>query len=234
MTALFEMTGLRFGMLRVLGRDLEKTYANRKSVWRCICDCGQRRSILGDSLRTKKTRSCGCLFRRGGWRIELKSHCRNGHEYTADNTILWPSKGTRACRACYEVCVAKRLARMRRQREALRPKLSEKQKAEIREDRFWLNQLHHYMWINSLEGKNWRVKYMKKYVTNPKYVDKRRQYKASGRWAEVRARWLATPSGQRSYLLRSCMKLPRETPAEVEEFALLVHQLKQTKRNLGL
>lgn len=28
------------------------------------------------------------------------THCRNGHEFTAENTYIWPARGTRQCRTC--------------------------------------------------------------------------------------------------------------------------------------
>lgn len=56
--------GDRYGRLTVLqqagsaGRD-GRIYAVR-------CDCGQEFSLLGGSLRTGNTRSCGCLKKEGG------------------------------------------------------------------------------------------------------------------------------------------------------------------------
>lgn len=31
--------------------------------WRCICNCGNKRSVSGHSLRSNRSKSCGCLHR---------------------------------------------------------------------------------------------------------------------------------------------------------------------------
>ena len=69
-----DMTGQRYGRLTVLFRDgtyvCETLHPNAESViytapmWRCRCDCGKEVTILGASLRTGNTKSCGCLRRR--------------------------------------------------------------------------------------------------------------------------------------------------------------------------
>lgn len=53
-----DLTGKRFGRLRVIQRD---KYIRPKTVkWICQCDCGKVKSILGSSLKQKQTISCGC------------------------------------------------------------------------------------------------------------------------------------------------------------------------------
>lgn len=53
-----DLTGRRFGKLVVLSRDVRNGY------WICECDCGNRKSIRGNSLTMKNgTRSCGCIQR---------------------------------------------------------------------------------------------------------------------------------------------------------------------------
>ena len=49
------LIGERYGRLTVLERDLSKN--SRKSYWLCRCDCGNTKSIRGDSL--SKIQSCG-------------------------------------------------------------------------------------------------------------------------------------------------------------------------------
>lgn len=49
-----------FGRVRIVERDssiLGRTY------WICICECGNKKSIRGDHLKTGKISSCGCLMR---------------------------------------------------------------------------------------------------------------------------------------------------------------------------
>lgn len=53
-----DLSGKRFGRLLVISKY--GSSKNRKTIWRCLCDCGNEKNILGDSLKTNKTVSCGC------------------------------------------------------------------------------------------------------------------------------------------------------------------------------
>lgn len=55
---LINREGQRFGRLVV--QSLDKISGN-KSYWHCKCDCGNTKSIAGHSLKSGKTRSCGCI-----------------------------------------------------------------------------------------------------------------------------------------------------------------------------
>lgn len=61
MHRLIDLTGGRFGRLRVLSRAPND--ARGRVIWRCVCDCGEASDVLGQRLRTGETRSCGCLAR---------------------------------------------------------------------------------------------------------------------------------------------------------------------------
>jgi hypothetical protein len=53
-----DLTGQRFGLLKVL------TYESRsgnKSVWICICECGNQKGVRAQFLLKGLTNSCGCL-----------------------------------------------------------------------------------------------------------------------------------------------------------------------------
>lgn len=56
-----DLTGKRFGRLKVIRYD--HSDKNRNAVFLCKCDCGNEKMIMGRRLitRTKPTRSCGCL-----------------------------------------------------------------------------------------------------------------------------------------------------------------------------
>jgi hypothetical protein len=55
---------MKFGRLTVLARDGVKRYGKiPMSMWHCACDCGTFKSVLGNSLLTGDTKSCGCLHR---------------------------------------------------------------------------------------------------------------------------------------------------------------------------
>lgn len=58
MGKLIDSTGCRYGRLTILRRD---GYISGRVSWLCLCDCGNEISVTSNSLRTGKTRSCGCL-----------------------------------------------------------------------------------------------------------------------------------------------------------------------------
>ncbi len=69
---LLKLSGKRFGRLTVVERY---SSLNGRPAWLCICDCGSKRVIAGNSLRRNVTLSCGCL--QAERRIE--SHTTHGH-----------------------------------------------------------------------------------------------------------------------------------------------------------
>lgn len=57
------LVGQRFGLLTVLEKDIIKTKETGIVYWICQCDCGNIKSIRGQSLKCKnenRTVSCGC------------------------------------------------------------------------------------------------------------------------------------------------------------------------------
>lgn len=61
MPTLIDIAGQRFGHLLVLSK------VNRRGTqifWLCRCDCGNEKSVNGQSLREAKSRSCGCQRRK--------------------------------------------------------------------------------------------------------------------------------------------------------------------------
>lgn len=59
MPKMVNLIGLRFGRLTVM----EKTHIKNRVHWVCNCECGSTVSVLTDSLKSGKTKSCGCLHR---------------------------------------------------------------------------------------------------------------------------------------------------------------------------
>ena len=53
-----DLTGQKFGILTVLERALNK---GKRTTWRCVCECGTVKDIIGASLTSGTTKSCGCL-----------------------------------------------------------------------------------------------------------------------------------------------------------------------------
>ncbi|MBE3141472.1 MAG: hypothetical protein IMZ53_12930 [Thermoplasmata archaeon] len=53
------LVGYRFGRLVVI-KDSGKFYQN-SPLWYCLCDCGNKVSVITRSLRSENTKSCGCF-----------------------------------------------------------------------------------------------------------------------------------------------------------------------------
>ena len=58
------MVGHKYGRLTVLKRTGRS--ADDRPLWLCLCDCGKRKVVNQDFLRSGSTRSCGCLHRIAG------------------------------------------------------------------------------------------------------------------------------------------------------------------------
>ena len=58
MGKIIDLTGQKFGKLTVLEKTKERR--NRQVVWRCSCECGKETLVVGSSLRSGHTKSCGC------------------------------------------------------------------------------------------------------------------------------------------------------------------------------
>lgn len=53
-----DISGKKYGMLTVIERDGSMTGS---AAWLCQCECGNRKTIRGTSLRCGDTKSCGCM-----------------------------------------------------------------------------------------------------------------------------------------------------------------------------
>lgn len=56
MGKLIDLTGQRFGKLTVLNK---LPFRNKKTYWKCQCDCGKIKEVRGDHLRGGYIKSCG-------------------------------------------------------------------------------------------------------------------------------------------------------------------------------
>lgn len=59
MATTINMLGQKFTRLSVV--QCEGPAPDRQITWKCICDCGNKVVVLGGSLRSGHTKSCGCL-----------------------------------------------------------------------------------------------------------------------------------------------------------------------------
>ncbi len=71
---LINRTGQRYGRLVVVGRGENK---DRHPMWMCECDCGGTKVVVGSSLSTGRTSSCGC-------KRSTKNNLKHGMSYTIE------------------------------------------------------------------------------------------------------------------------------------------------------
>lgn len=79
------MLNTKFGRLTVIGAA-PKRVSTRHSFWKCRCDCGNEIVVDAQNLKNMHTKSCGCLRRDVGKRINLK----HGKTHTTEFNI-WVS-----------------------------------------------------------------------------------------------------------------------------------------------
>lgn len=75
---------------KVFGRwvAIEHCMKGHSSMWLCRCVCGTERLVLGDSLRTGKSQSCGCL-KKEQMSERFKTHGMSGTpEYNSYNMMI--------------------------------------------------------------------------------------------------------------------------------------------------
>lgn len=58
-----DRTGQKFNRLTILSLDEEKTTKTGKIYWKCLCDCGNIKSIVGSNVANSHVQSCGCYHK---------------------------------------------------------------------------------------------------------------------------------------------------------------------------
>lgn len=61
MSKRLDLTGQRFGLLTVI--SFSGIAERSRTLWHCVCDCGNPINMVGKNLKSGNTRSCGCLKR---------------------------------------------------------------------------------------------------------------------------------------------------------------------------
>jgi len=70
---LIDLTGERYGRLVVLERAPND---GRRTMWRCVCDCGTEVVVRAENLRSGNTKSCGC------YKIDHPARFKHGYAHT--------------------------------------------------------------------------------------------------------------------------------------------------------
>ena len=111
---LINVTGKRFGSLRVIRRQLPNYRGFAR--WLCHCDCGNMSVVIGVDLRRRKTKSCGCQIgligdknpsfrhgaatRKSGQTVEYRTWTGIIKRCTNPKTPAWKNYGGRGIKVC--------------------------------------------------------------------------------------------------------------------------------------
>ncbi len=68
MNTLIDLTGQRFGHLKVIEYSKRKTKGCQNTQWLCQCDCGNFLIVRSDNLRKGRTTQCSECRKSGGMR----------------------------------------------------------------------------------------------------------------------------------------------------------------------
>lgn len=92
-----DLTGQRFGRLTVMRYDHSE---HDGAHWLCKCDCGKEKVAAGYSLRSGKTKSCGCLNLRrvAGKARKGKGGYKGTTEKRPDRSAVRAARCPRPCR----------------------------------------------------------------------------------------------------------------------------------------
>lgn len=82
---LIDLTGRQYGRLTVVQRGENRLRSDGRYIpsWVCRCECGRTVSVLGASLRSGNTKSCGCTHKSHG------ESCANGTNKPSRLYRIW-------------------------------------------------------------------------------------------------------------------------------------------------
>ena len=64
MGSFIDLTNQKFNNLLVIQRSTKKNPKTKSIMWQCRCDCGNIVDVSSNALRTGRTKSCGCLYKK--------------------------------------------------------------------------------------------------------------------------------------------------------------------------
>ena len=107
MCKMIDLTGKRFGRLWVISKYGHTAY--RRITWLCSCDCGNECVVSGDSLKSGRSRSCGCIRKEGNQTTHGMSYTKLYNSYRAmkercylTSHIAYKNYGGRGITICEE------------------------------------------------------------------------------------------------------------------------------------
>lgn len=78
-----DLTGQKIGKLTVLYRENDRTYKNgyHRTIWHCVCDCGNEKDVRATDLVSGAIKSCGCLPKQKTFHLNksLRKYDENGN-----------------------------------------------------------------------------------------------------------------------------------------------------------
>jgi len=86
-----DLKGKKFGRLFVIEDSMERYF--KEVVWKCRCDCGNQKMIIGSRLSSGVTKSCGCLANE----LTRKRLFKHGKSANSDPTYQSWSNMLRRC-----------------------------------------------------------------------------------------------------------------------------------------
>ena len=76
---LIDLTGQRFGRLVVVERAESK---GKRTMWKCLCDCGNTKVVGAGNLKNGHTTSCGCVWHEVVPEVNRSINTRHGMSQT--------------------------------------------------------------------------------------------------------------------------------------------------------
>lgn len=88
MVAALELVGKIYGRLTVLERIPSES---GKTVWLCVCECGERTKVRTERLVSGRTKSCGCYRKECMAEVSRKYSTVHGHNTVEYKSGVWNS-----------------------------------------------------------------------------------------------------------------------------------------------
>lgn len=94
--------GKRHGRLLVVELVKKPTPSRAKTAWRCVCDCGKERVVLGAQLRQGAITSCGCTHfsHKRSYAVEYSTWNAMRFRCLNPNCKQYPNYGGRGIKVC--------------------------------------------------------------------------------------------------------------------------------------